>query len=192
MNINNNFYYTIGNQKIGKDTLIFNMGSATYCPSKALGLCKIEKCYAMKAERFYPQSLPFKQKQACFWTSNNWQVITEYIMQALNKHKGIKFIRFNESGDFYSQSDVLKLKRIATALQVIKPSIVIYGYTARRDLNFDNLPKTLTVNGSSFMISNNFSPYHDNAKIDVVCIGDCRNCDYCKFKHGLNIAVKLH
>lgn len=190
MNINNSFFYTIGNQKIGKDTLIFNMGSATFCPSKALGLCKIERCYAMKSERFYPQSLPFKQKQACFWTSNTWQVIAEYIIQALNKHKAIKFIRFNESGDFYGQEDVTKLKRIASVIQAIKPSIMIYGYTARHDLVFDNLPKTLTINGSSFMISNNFSPYHKQA--DVICNMDCRNCDHCKFKHGLNIAVKLH
>ena len=37
-----------GNSKIGKDTFILNITSATDCPTKKLGLCKIPKlCYAL-------------------------------------------------------------------------------------------------------------------------------------------------
>ena len=75
MNING-FYYTIGNKKIGNDTLIFNMGSATDCPSKKLGLCRhCDKCYALKAERQYPQVRPFRDRQADYWLNGKDKIL---------------------------------------------------------------------------------------------------------------------
>ena len=101
----NNFEYTIGNKKIGKDTLIFNMGSATNCPSKKLGLCKhCDKCYALKAEKMYPQVLPFRQKQEKYWLNTSIDLIIDDFVLALTKHKNIKYVRFNESGDFHSDN----------------------------------------------------------------------------------------
>ena len=43
------------NKKLGDDTIIANLTSAEHCPSKELGLCRVEQCcYAMKCERIYP------------------------------------------------------------------------------------------------------------------------------------------
>ena len=48
-----------GNHKIGKDTLIFNMGPASLCPSKDRGLCQVaHKCYALRDERRYHHVVP--------------------------------------------------------------------------------------------------------------------------------------
>jgi hypothetical protein len=32
----------------------------------------------------------------------------------------------------------------------------VYTYTARKDLNYENISDNLVVNGSGFMVSNNF------------------------------------
>ena len=93
-------YYSIGNRKIGKDTLIFNMNSATHCPSKQLGMCDIShKCYAMKAERLYPQVLPFRVKQAQFWVSHSAVAIADELYTVC-RDKDLNLIRISESGDF--------------------------------------------------------------------------------------------
>jgi hypothetical protein len=66
----------------------------------------------------------------------------------------IRFIRFQESGDFRNQADIAKMSQIARKLSV--PS---YTYTARKDLNFEGLSSQLLVNGSGFKlpgISNSF------------------------------------
>ena len=44
-----------GNAKIPESTLIANLTSAENCPSRKLGLCRVEECcYARKCERIYP------------------------------------------------------------------------------------------------------------------------------------------
>ena len=181
-----------GNHKLGKDTLIFNMGPATDCPSRQAGFCKVaDKCYAMKAERMYKQSLPYRRRQADYWKTND----ASKIAADLNKHLKRKFkvpvayVRFNESGDFYGQEDVEKLKAVARLVD-----ITIYGFTARSDLNYEGLPDNLVINGSSFMVDNSFTavPESEISSEDVKCEGNCRECDKCKSKNGLAIKVAYH
>ena len=182
-----------GNHKIGKDTVIFSMTSATDCPSKALGLCKVpERCYAMKSERRFKASLPYKRRQAEYWDTHGPEAIAVSIRQHLYKKykEPVKYVRFNEAGDFRSQEDVEKLIEVAKLV----PELHFYGFTSRSDLNFTARPSNLTVNGSSFMLDNNFMavPKEDIKPNDVVCPGDCRTCDMCKTEKGLLIKVKYH
>jgi hypothetical protein len=153
----------IGNLKIGRDTAIINMGSALLCPSDKLGLCKCSLiCYAKKAERQYPAVLPYRNRQADYWINNTAEKISADINNYIKNKKGIKFIRFNESGDFYGQECVEKLKYIADHL-----SLIVYTYTAREDLIFDNLPGNLVINGSCFLISNEFRAVKNTAKKQI-------------------------
>jgi hypothetical protein len=100
-----------GNMKIGKDTLILNMGPAVNCPSRQLGLCQIgDKCYAMKAERCYKQVLPYRLKQEQIWDQMHPNdIAVELIEIARRKRNRIRYLRFSEAGDFYDQSDVNKM-----------------------------------------------------------------------------------
>lgn len=198
------FKYTIGNRKIGRDTLIFNMGPAKSCPSKKLGLCKIPagKCYALKAERMYPQVLPYRRAQARYWKQRKTTYIIQDLLAALNKHKKIKYIRFNESGDFYDQNSVDKLVNIAQAVKIFAPGIIIYGYTARKDLNFSRRPANLVISGSGFGVDNcfkavkaytqrdEFMPY--SVQLPARCPGSCRTCKLCKIKSGRVIENLYH
>lgn len=185
--------FSNGNHKIGKDTLIFNMTSATNCPSKKLGLCKLpDKCYAMKSERMYKQVLPYRVQQEQDWDNEPVQQIADTIKGIAKRKRTnkIDYVRFNEAGDFKDQQSVEKLKTLAQRV----PELTFYGFTARKDLNLLNLPSNLIINGSGFMVDNSFTATtkEDAKNHDIVCSGDCRNCNNCKVKAGNDIAVVYH
>lgn len=207
----NTFKYSIGNLKIGKDTLIFNMGSANNCPSAKLGLCKIEKCYAKKAEYLYPSVIPYRNEQEQFWLQNDAFTIAENIQGAFMRHKKLKFVRVNESGDFHSKACLDKLITIAKML----PQIKFYTYTHRKDLidsrTWAKLPKNLVLNTSNFTRKNlnsfsgisairvhrlaEFSKVKAQiirAGYDYACKGDCSKCSLCKIQHGKKIGAPIH
>lgn len=214
MNLNH-FEYSKGNRKIGTDTIIFNMGSATNCPSKELGFCKIEKCYAMKAEYLYLQSLPYRNRQEAYWLSNDAESIALDLCGALLRHqKTVRFVRVNEAGDMHSKECLSKLIQIAKIVGKEFPKVVIYTYTHRSDIvtgtTHRRLPKNLVINCSNFHRKglNTFKAIasvkvHAMAEIathkkeilkfaDFACVGDCSICGYCKKPHGKVIGVPLH
>lgn len=201
---NHVFSVSNGNSKIGKDTLILNMGSATNCPSKFLGLCRIPagKCYALKAERLYPTCLPCREKQSDYWLNTEvWKIIEDFDTLLL-KHKTlkarVKYLRFNESGDFYSQDCIKKLSVIALYLKE-HYGIITYGYSARSDLDFTNV--FFNVKGSDHSqgngqciarkIKKGVKQYHENNKTYFACPGNCRNCKLCKTT-AFNVVIRLH
>lgn len=184
-----------GNHKLGKDTLILNMTSATKCPSKALGLCKIPgKCYAMKAERMYPRVLPYRTKQAEYWDKNGPIKIAADLREEIKRHtkSRIKYIRIAEAGDFRTQADVTKLYIIADLLA--DTGVIIYGYTARKDLEFPYGPPNLVLNGSGFMLDNMFTAVDPKtmSNYQVKCAGNCRICSLCKAAGKQDIKVAMH
>jgi hypothetical protein len=183
-----------GNLKIGRDTLIFNMAPAHNCISDKKGYCRVSNiCYAKRSEIRYKQVLPFRMAQEKIWRTVSSEDFIENLKTIIKRkriHK-IKFIRFNESGDFKGQSDINKLIKIARGL----PKITIYGYTTRFDLNYDKRPDNLIINGSGFMIDNNFKATafneidHNN---DTICPGNCRGCHLCKKSGNKVIKVIYH
>ena len=96
-----------GNHKLGSDTAIFNMGTAKECPARKLGLCDVInrgiRCYAEKAELQYPRTVPIaRKKQEEYWKSTPKEIILLDIGSRILSKKGrIKYLRFNESGDFW-------------------------------------------------------------------------------------------
>lgn len=193
-----------GNAKIGSNTLIINMGSAHDCPSRKLGLCRIPdgKCYAKKPERIYPGCLPYRNAQASYWLNTSPQQICSDFDTLFSRHKclkkRVKYLRFNESGDFYGQDCVDKLSFIATYIKK-RFNIVTYGYTARADLTFEGV--NFNVKGSSHnkgngeciarKIKKGVKQYKENSKTYFVCPGNCRNCKLCKVTK-FNIVIQLH
>lgn len=207
--------FSIGNRKLGHDTAIINVTSATSCPSRTLGLCSIgNKCYAMKAERLYPGCRPFRDRQSSAWDSETPQQIVDSIMEAVERSrrlygpgmpradpsKVIKYVRLSEAGDFKNQTDVDKANTIAALLGA--EGITMYGYTARRDLDFTQvkLNPHFVMQGTKFMIDNEFNPTTDPALLDPttsaagaeICDGKCPTCNKCKVKNNKVIYIKIH
>jgi len=112
--------------------------------------------------------------------------------QAVKLGDYIQYFRFNESGDFFSQSCVSKLNRIADYLKSTW-NIETYGYTARRDLNFSKA--TFKVKGSGHDNGNNGKTIvvmtdKDIPKGFVKCPGSCGQCTLCQTPK--NIAFVVH
>ncbi len=187
-------FFKRGNSKLGKDTLVFNFTSATDCMSKKLGLCKCaSKCYAMKAEiQYHHVVLPYRNWQTEYFDSHSAEELATEIRGYLGRRfkEPIEYVRFSEAGDFRDQSDVNKLFAIAWNV----PELVFYGYTARKDLDFSDAPENVVVNGSGFMIHNNFEavPKESVTKKAHLCHGDCKNCDLCKVRSGNYVQIIFH
>jgi hypothetical protein len=133
--------------------MIFNMTPATTCPSRALGLCQLNNpafCYAMKAEKMYPKCLPHRMEQQELWESMSAEDFAELFLRERGK-KNVKYLRFNESGDFINQESLNKAEEVAKLLA--EKEIITYCYTARKDLDYSNV-KNLVVNGSGWMRDN--------------------------------------
>jgi hypothetical protein len=192
-----------GNHKLPTSTAIFNMGSATDCPSLKLGLCSAVDengklfCYAKKSEAGYrPDVLPYRRRQEKFWKGITAEEFAkQFISINSRKRKPFNAIRLNESGDFHSLACVAKAETIATLL---KPyGVKVYAYTARKDLSYKGIDN-LVVNGSGWMkdnVTNDFmivaKDASDKPNDYVLCGGDCRVCSRCMVK-GNKTAVKKH
>lgn len=187
-----NRVFSFGNKKLPKHTAIFNMSPASQCVADKLGKCQLidsKRCYAMKAERLYPQVLPYRKKQKRYWKD----VSAVNFVRRLLKEKGrrkLKYLRFNEAGDFIDQGCVDKAAEIARLLK--DHGIRCYMYTARNDLDFSNRGD-LVINGSGFMVDNSFTTVYTKGKLkEPYCIQDCSKCIMCTKKLNLEIKVNLH
>jgi len=192
---------SIGNAKLGSNTLIINMGTATDCPSAALGMCNAvasgAKCYALKAEIQYKTgTTDYRHRQFNYWRKNTATIIANDLIAKIGNRTGkapIKYIRFNEAGDFWDQNDIKKLSIVAKKLKNF--GIVVYGYTARKDLDFKDVH--FLVKGSGHKKGNNgiTTIIDADAKIPKgyrECPGSCKTCNLCMVNKKFNIAFRKH
>lgn len=183
-----------GNLKVGKDTLIINITSATDCPSRRLRLCQVPEgaCYALKSEneKFRPAVLPYRRDQKRIWDELSAEEIAQdFKVIASRKRKiPLKYVRFQESGDFRGYDDLQKMNRIADLLTGV---LKCYTYTARSDLFGSpvRISPNLVINGSGFMVDNEFRVVNkENVTKGPRCRGikggGCMGCVLCKTKGG--------
>jgi len=201
---------SLGNSKLPITTAVFNMGPATQCKSDKLNLCPFGsnstnkelkgKCYALKAERLYPNALAMRKRQQNFWLNTNVETIISYIGIALQtgKHgKNMNAIRFNESGDFHSFECLTKLIKIAKAF----PQLSIYTYTHRKDImrhiSNNSLPENLCINLSYPNNKKGFNTFCLDTQYGkdiktITCTQCFKGCTLCHKAKNLNISVSVH
>jgi len=203
-------YISRGNGKISDNTAIFNMGSATDCINGETEHCQVpfEDCYARKAETSYaPQSLPYRRRQEYLWDSIPPELWAKAFMLS-NKRNRKKFtnIRFNESGDFRTNGDIIRVNRIAELLD-----IDVYTYSASDYLNWD-LATNFTINASNdlqdygdrqFSVMPKDADLPDNTVWCPYSVQQnngvpederrkCGDCKICINKEGPNVALEMH
>jgi len=201
------FEFKRGNSKLPKHTIIYNMGSSEDCPSRTKGLCLVaDRCYARAPELMYPGCKPYRDRQRDYWLGNDADSIIkdlcEFLMTKKTKHKGklvplykaVRYFRFNESGDFWSQDCVTKLDKLARALHRL--GIKTYGYTARKDLDFSKV--FFTVKGSGFFsygLNGSTRVIQDKTEKqgnEFLCPGSCKRCAFCVHDNGRNVVFVDH
>jgi len=161
-----------GNRKLPKSTGIFNIPAIKTCPN--CGTCK-EFCYARKAERMYPNALPYRERM--LELSKKPSFVSDMVAVIIKSK--VKTIRIHESGDFYSQSYVDNWTDIARQL----PDIQFYAYTKSIHLDFDARPSNMRIISSVPCDSLDGIALIVNKNIKlpgfVQCPGDCKKCSYC-------------
>ena len=190
-------HIALGNKKLPATTAIFNIGSATNCPSRALGYCLVSnECYAMKAERQYPDVFPYRERQRVIFNdiTPSAFVATINIMNMNKRTNFIDTIRFNESGDFKTQADVTKVEEIARLLSYQR--IKVYAYSSNKALDFTNCEHA-TINVSRpDMKGHNYvraTKTLTKGNPDIItCPGSCFNCNACAIKTGKIIEIAIH
>ena len=184
----------IGNHKVSNNTMIFNMTPALTCPTEKIGLCKhCDICYAKKAEVMYLEIFKFRQRQEIIYDNiTPFKIVEAAIKLIARKKIPLKYFRFSESGDFKNQNSVDKMSIISSMLH--NEGIVTYGYTARDDLNFDNLRTYAIISGSNKMYNNRFDAVDkfDPKLSPYLCAGDCSICNLCKTRGNKIIQVIKH
>lgn len=197
----NNIKCKFGNHKIGKDTLIFNMGPAKTCSARLKGMCEVinkgYKCYAEKAEiQYKDKCINARIEQGKYWTKNTSTTIYNDLKQKiLYRRNKTKYFRFNESGDFYTQRDIQKLNTISKKLKS-ELNVTTYGYTARKDLKFNKV--SFLIKGSNCSIKGSTGKTKIIDKKEIVprgyieCPGNCVTCSLCKSSNNKNIAFRYH
>lgn len=192
----------IGNMKLPKSTAIFNLPSGMSCPGQT-DLCK-KICYAKKAERMYPQTLPYRLRMYELSLRKDFvSIMREEIKRVTQANKKVKIttIRVHESGDFYSQAYVNKWLEISMEFTGIK----FYAYTKSFFLDFSKRP-------SNFVIKLSLDPTSDSSALGTVgdfdgvtwisntgkdieefktCGGSCNTCSIC-WETKLNVEFKKH
>lgn len=69
---------------------------------------------------------------------------------------------------------------------------VLYTYTARPDLDYTRRSENLVINGSGFMVDNEYKVVKAiTGKGDAVCRASCLGCMFCKEKGGRVIECQL-
>lgn len=187
-----------GNRKMS-NVLIFNLPAQKTCPGSTPE-CRA-KCYAMKAERLYPQARACRAEQLIETTSPDFALdMVHAIIAETSKYKKFSgYFRIHESGDFYCQAYLDDWKYIVSQF----PEIHFLAFTKSFHLDYSNIPSNLQIVSSVFSdttgqpIPNTPIAYAGMAgkQADwIQCQGSCTDCKACWHlsETGNNVHFNMH
>lgn len=157
--------FSLGNAKLSDDTLIINFSSALQCPSLALCPVTQKACYAVAGENRLSDVRRKNIKINSLWTAAHQkykqgfedaidklfgiarlyiELLNEKLPNGKNRYKKpIKFVRFNEAGDFKCQVILDAAARFAAFAK--EYGIMCMAYTANKNLDFKKIPTGLDL-----------------------------------------------
>ena len=103
-------------------------------------------------------------------------------------------IRFCEVGEMRNQEDLEKIIKISDIVYN-ELEIKSFIYTHNKYLNFNIPHENLTINGSNFMVDNEYRILEKNQECEekhFECKCDCKNgCNVCAKKHNIIITEEM-
>lgn len=195
-NLEPKLHVSFGNLKLPKTTCIVNLGTWLNCSGRKKGFCELCKvCYDKSPEVRFKQRTKDRLEQEIFWRSSNANTFAKALIQEISKHKKTNLIRWAEVGEIRNQND---LKKIIDVSDIVFNELGIksYIYTHNKNLDFDIERPNLTINGSGFMVDNEYKVVKDKEKefnnLDDLsnkreCICDCNHCSYCSKKQHFTL-----
>lgn len=195
-------HVTFGNAKLPETTAIVSCGTWFNCPGRTEGFCNLAtKCYDKCREVMSHKITKFRLEEEIAFRALTAKEIADSIIIQIKLHnakpstKNIKQIRWNEVGELRNQNDLNKMVEISNILYK-ELSIKSYTYTHNKYLNFDIERPYLTINGSGFMVDNEYRvlPKDEVSKVKEKhfdCDCDCTKCNVCAGKYGIVIIEEL-
>ena len=177
-----------GNAKLN-NTLVFNLPASNEVCGR---IC--HNCYAIKAQRIYPNVLPYRTRMLEYSQQPNF--VSTIINDINSCTKPFKYIRIHESGDFYSQDYINSWIDIASSF----PQYTFYAYTKRLSefdfSSFKSLPNVVLINSLHFGKLNYGKPGSEPV-VAFVCpatkLTRCGiECTYCQTKQAQHNGVYFH
>lgn len=132
--------------KVASSVAIFNMGAAHDCPNRWTDHCQVDgdDCYAVHTERRMPYTLEFYRRQEYLWDSldaDTFAAALQWIIRG--KQLDPVALKFNMTGDFRHDGDVVKANRVAEQI-----TLDVFCYSASDYLDWSKAP-AITVNQSN-------------------------------------------
>ena len=202
--LNPQIHVSFGNLKLPETTMIVNLGTWFNCPGRKDGFCDIcVKCYDKHPEVMYKDRTIGRLEQEIFWRACTAEEFTKALLNQIEirnnstrKYK-IKQIRWSEVGDLRNQNDYQKLLEVTTLIGEMT-GLHSYIYTHNKDIQFydKNSRPYLTVNGSNFMVDNEYRVVQKDTRKLITephynCDCDCRLCNACAHPNNLVIVEEL-
>ena len=191
-------HIAFGNKKLPKTTAIYNIGTWFLCEGRLKGFCELhEVCYT-KCREIMGSTIKSRLNNYYFWKTNDARTIASFIVYSIKaesmKGDKINLLRFNEVGEFENQEDLVKMRDISNIVYE-QTGVKSYTYTHNRDLDFNIDRPHLTINGSGFIIDNQFTGIAPSEYKEYVeshncfeCLQKCEMCNsICSQKLGIEI-----
>ena len=191
-------HVVFGNAKLPESTAIVSCGTWFNCPGRTEGFCSLAtKCYDKCREVMSHKITKFRLEEEIAFRALNPQEIAQSVIQQIKIHNAkpntinIKQIRWNEVGELRNQEDLNKMIEVSNIV-FNKLGIESYTYTHNKYLDFDIERPHLTINGSGFMIDNEYrvipkKEFKNIKESYYPCDCDCTKCNVCAKKHGILI-----
>lgn len=211
-NLEPKLHVSFGNRKLPKTTCIINLGTWLNCPGRKNGFCEIcQVCYDKSPEVRFKQRTKDRLEQEIFWRATDAKTFALEVIKHILIHDNLnnpnsyhpkiktKLIRWAEVGEIRNQKDLEKIRDVSNIIYN-KLGIKSYIYTHNRNLDFHIERPYLTINGSNFMVDNEYRIVKNreeeyNTLEDIVfkrdCICDCTKCSYCSNSEGLTLIEEL-
>ena len=172
-----------GNKKVPETTAIANTTSWFLCPGRLDGFCELKEVCYDKCREVMGSVCKSRLNHDLWWRINDADTIAQfyiYSIQAENikREEGnkVNLFRFQEVGDFRKMSDLTKMIDVSN---IIYDALGInsYTYTHNRNLPYNIVKRPhLTINGSGFMIDNQFTVVPPSEYERYVEEHDCYEC----------------
>lgn len=204
-NMNPKLHVSYGNAKLPKTTCIVNLGTWLNCSGRKEGFCEIcKECYDKSPEVRFKERTKDRLEQEAFWRTLDAKTFGLILAREISNHNNktknkVNLIRWAEVGEIRNQEDLIKIRDVSNIIGGLL-GIKSYIYTHNKNLDFNIDRPNLTINGSGFMVDNEYRVVKNREeefnnlsdlsnKRDCVC--DCTICSYCSRKDSFILIEEL-
>ena len=176
-------HVAFGNKKVPETTMIANTTSWFLCPGRLQNFCELKEVCYDKCREVMGSVCKSRLNHDLWWRTNDAQTIAKFYIYSImtenmkrNEDNKVNLVRFQEVGDFRSTADLTKMIDVSNLIYE-ELGINSYTYTHNKDIPYNCFKRPhLVINGSGFMIDNQFTVVPPSEYERYVAEHDCFEC----------------